>query len=62
MNELLGQRVNFDEARINSTVESAEFGDKSDIPLLDGSIWVRTDDAARNSSQEADKWSESIDW
>lgn len=50
MDELLAQWVDLDETRINGTIESAKFGHETDITLLDGLVWIRTDEAARNGA------------
>ena len=46
LNELLAQRVDLDQTRINSAVELSKFGDKAYVALIDLLIRVRADYAA----------------
>ena len=54
LDELLGERVDLDEARVNGAVEAAEFGDEADVALRDGFVGVRAYDAAGDGAEEAD--------
>jgi hypothetical protein len=46
LNKTFAKRVDLDETRINSAIESTEFGDQTNVTLRDRFVWVRTADAA----------------
>jgi hypothetical protein len=55
------ERVDLDETGINSTIESTEFGNETDITLRDRFVGVRTDDAARNGTHGSNAGTKSVD-
>jgi hypothetical protein len=54
LDKLLAEWVDFDQARIASLVEFAEFLDKTNISLLDILVRIRADNAARNGTEKSD--------
>ena len=50
LNKTFTERVDLDEAGINSAIESTEFGDETDVTLRDRFVGVRTANAAGESS------------
>jgi hypothetical protein len=50
LDETFAERIDSDQTRINSAVESTELRDQTDITLRNRFVGVRTDDAARNST------------
>ena len=61
LNERFGQRVDFDETRVDCAREATELGDQPDLALRDGLVWVGADDAAWDGSQGTDAPAESVD-
>jgi hypothetical protein len=53
LNKTFAERVDLDETRINSTIESTEFCDETDVTLRDRFVGVRTDDAAGDSAHSS---------
>lgn len=53
LDKTFAERVDFNETRIDCTIESAEFGDQTDITLRDRFVGVRTDEAARNGTHSS---------
>ena len=62
LNETLGQRIDLDKTRVNSAVKSPKLGHKPDIALRNGLVWIRADDAARNSSAETDTCAKRVNY
>lgn len=62
LNQFLGQGIDLDKTRVNGPIESTEFRHKTNVPLVDGFVWIRTDTAARDGSQEANARTERVDW
>jgi hypothetical protein len=54
LNKTFTERVDLDETGINSTIESTEFRDETDVALRDRFVGVRTDDAAGNGTHSSD--------
>lgn len=50
LNQFLGQRIDFNKARIHGPIETAELGHETNVPLVDGFVWIRADTAARDGS------------
>lgn len=61
LDQALGQRVDLDETRVNGAVETAEFGDETNISLIDTLVGVRADDATGNGSHGTDDSAKGID-
>jgi len=62
LDELFGERVDFDETGVDCAVEATELGDEADVSLADWLVWVGADDAARDGTAESDACTEGIDW
>ena len=61
LHERFGQRVDLDETGVDSTSEATELGDQTDVALLDGLVWVRAADAARNRTESTDGRAQGVD-
>ncbi len=61
LDELLGERVNLDETRIDSTVESAKLCDQADVALADGAVRIGAADAAGNGTEASDDRTQCVD-
>ena len=46
LDQLLAERVDLDQTRVDGACETAEFRDQADITLRDGAVWVGAEDAA----------------
>jgi len=46
LNKMFTERVDLDKTRVNSAIESTEFGDQTNVTLRDRFVGVRTADAA----------------
>jgi hypothetical protein len=55
LNKTFTERVDLDETRINSTIESTEFGDQTNVTLRDRFVGVRTADAAGEGAHSSNK-------
>ena len=62
LHELLGQRVDLDEAGIDGAREAAEARDEADVSLMHRLVGVRAEDAAGDGPEQADGRTERIDW
>jgi len=61
LDQLLGERVDLDKTGVDSTVETTELCDETDIPLGDGLVGVGADDATGDGAAESDACTERID-
>ena len=61
LNKTFTERVDLDETRINSTIESTEFGDQTNVTLRNRLVWVGAADAARKSTHSSDAGTKSVD-
>ena len=59
--ERFGERVDLDETRIDGASESTELGDETNVTLLDGLVWVRAANAARDRTESTDGGTQSVD-
>jgi hypothetical protein len=59
--ETLAERVDLDETRVDSLVETTELGDKTNITLLDVLVRVRADYATRNGTHGTNASTEGVD-
>lgn len=62
LEEVLGERVDLDEAGVDGLVEAAKLGDEADVALLDRLVRVGAADATRDSAHGADDGAEGVDW
>ena len=62
LDELLRQRVDLDQARVDGAVEAAELGDEADVALADGLVGVGAKDAAGDGAAGADDGSKGVDY
>ena len=62
LNEALAQRIDLDKTRVDSTIETTELGDQTDITLRDMLIRIRADNAARDGSQVTYAVTKSVDY
>lgn len=62
LNEALGEWVDLDKSRVDSTIETTKLGDQTDITLRDRFVWIRTDDTARNSAHSSDTRAQGVDY
>lgn len=62
LNEAFGERVDLDKARINSTIESTELRNQTDVTLRNGFVWVRADNTARNGAHSSNTRAQGIDF
>lgn len=62
LDELLRKRVDLDQTWIDGAVEATEFGDETDVPLVDGLVRVRADDTAWDGTTETKTAPEVIDY
>ena len=61
LDQLLRERIDLDKTRIHGTVKATKFGDKTNIALVDRSIWIWTDNTAWNRAECSNAGSEGID-
>lgn len=61
LDDALRQRVNFDQAWIDSLVETAKLGDEADVALVDVLVWVRAADATRYGTESTNEGSQTVD-
>lgn len=61
LNQLLRERVDLDETRVDSASKTTEFGDETNITLRDRSVGVGADDTARNSSKVTNDGTKGVD-
>lgn len=54
LGELFRQRIDLDQTGIHGAIESAKFGDQSDVTLRNRFVRIRADNAAGNGSEESD--------
>lgn len=62
LEEVLAERVDLDQTRVDGLVELAKLGDETDVALLDALERVGADDAAGNSAHGTDDGTESVDY
>lgn len=61
LDQALGERVDLDQARVDSLVEFAKFGNQANITLVHVLVWVRANDAAWNRAQGSDTGTQAVD-
>lgn len=61
LNKTFTERVDLDETGIDSTIESTELGDQTDVTLRDGFVGVRTANAAGESSKSSNARAQGVD-
>ena len=59
--ERFGERVDLDETRVDGASETTELGDETNVTLLDGLVWVRAANAARDRTESTDGGTQSVD-
>lgn len=62
LDQALTERVDLDQTGVDSLVEAAKLGDKTNVALAHALVGVRADDAARNSTHSSNDSSESVDY
>lgn len=60
LNKTFAERINLDQTRINCTIEATKFGNKTNVTLRYGLIWIWADDTTRDSTASTNTWTESI--
>lgn len=60
LDNALRQRINFDQAWVNSLVEAAKFGDEADVALVDILVRVGAADATWNGAESTDEGSQTV--
>ena len=60
LDEALRERVDLNQSRIHGAVEAPEFGDKADVSLRDGLVWIRAEDAARDCTTKSKQGAEVV--
>jgi hypothetical protein len=60
LEEVFGQRVDLDEARVDGLVEAAELGDEADVALADALEGVREADAQRDGATGANELADGV--
>lgn len=61
LNETFGEWVDLDQTRIDCAGETTELGDKTDVTLTNGLVWVGADETTWDRTAETDATTESID-
>lgn len=61
LDDALRQRVDFDQAWIDSLVEAAKLGDEADVTLVDVLVWVGAANATWDGAESTNKGSQAVD-
>ena len=61
LDQALRERVDSDQTGVDSASESTESRDETDVSLADWFVWVGTDHAAWNGTEETDAGSQRVD-
>lgn len=61
LDKALAERINLDQARVDSAVESTKLSNQTNITLRDRLVWIRAANAARNGTHGSDTLTQCVD-